>query len=105
MKDLVFSINWNKKLDCDAFTTIRQPSEVFKIGATFKVKVNKHEKGIFTIKRITYITLDQINETMAYLDTGKDKDFAIKLIKRIYNSKDFDWSTQKMVYLLLVRKQ
>lgn len=104
MKDICFTTNWNKKLDCDAFTTIRLSSDVYQVGQEYNIRQRNTSKGTFVIKKKTTITIEQINETMAYLDTGYSREKTIQIIKKMYHSREPDWSTQKIDYIVLVKK-
>lgn len=107
MRDLKFSYNWNKKLDCKAFTTIRL-SDKYKIGDECQIllQVGKNKiaeiKGVAVILDIREFALDSLNSFIAHIDTGYSVDECRKIIMRMYP--DADWSTQKLKLILLKYK-
>lgn len=83
--EISFSYNWNKKLDNNSFTTIRLSNES-------KYQVNKHYNitlcGNFLKKviivAIKRITINQINEYIAQLDTGYSQVECQNVLYRMY---------------------
>lgn len=103
MKEIVFSYNWNNKLGCKAFTTIRL-SESYKPGEEYKVILSVKGKtpevqGVARIIEIKKFFLDQINEFISQLDTGYTKYECVNIIKRMYPNAD--WTKQKLSLILL----
>lgn len=100
MEDLVFSYNWNNKLDNKAFTTLRLEDEKkYYVGAGKMVKLKSHEKGKAIIRGVKPLMLDQINDYIAYIDTGYDSAECKNIIRRMYSTVDF---TQKRLVLVLL---
>lgn len=83
-----FSYNWNKKLDCNVFTTIRVKNEnKYQVGNEFDVHlVGKSIKKV-KIVAITYFVLKNINEFIAQIDTGYSRAETIKIMERMYGKK------------------
>jgi hypothetical protein len=102
MMDLIFSYNWNNKLDCNAFTTIRlyDPAK-HQAGTEVQIKLKGQDKGVGTIKAVKVFMLDQLNDYIAYLDTGYDKQECENIIRRMYSNVDFKY---KQLALLLIVK-
>jgi len=69
-----FSENWNNKLDCDFFTTIRKPDNFAyyssRIGETFDVMLDgvKHSEAILLDSAM--IDIGDITPELLVLDTG-----------------------------------
>jgi len=89
MRQVKFSTNWNNKLDCRCFTTIRlkNPSK-HKLNEVYAIllKNSVHKKAeIVSIRTIYY---SQINEYIARLDTGYPEAEAKGIIKRMYPNVD-----------------
>lgn len=90
MKDLEFSYNWNNKLDCKVFTTIRIANpKVYKIGEDYKIHLNKSSRdrkvlGIAKILDIKTFKAKQLNSFMAYLDTAYSVEQTLKVMERMY---------------------
>lgn len=100
---LTFSANWNNKLLCRSFTTIRLIRDVpFKKGQIVDIYRDQYFKGKAKIIDLKCIEFSKINDWMAWIDAGVSlKDFVI-LFKSFYkNQPQIDWETQKVYYMLL----
>jgi hypothetical protein len=95
-----FSYNWNKKLDCKAFTTIRisNPHKYIE-GQEYWIELKKNIISKAVIKSVIHLKLDTINDFIAYLDTGYNAAECIKIISRMYPKIDFN--TQSISVILL----
>lgn len=110
MSALTFSYNWNKKLENHAFTTVRlwNPDKYFQ-GAVLKVVLNNssgeiaREYGEAAIVSVKKITLDRVNEFIAFLDSGYDVEEFKKIITTMYKGKKIDWKNQDLALVLLVK--
>jgi hypothetical protein len=102
MFDLNFSFNWNNKLDCNAFTSIRlyQPEKHF-VGNQVNILLKGHNKGSGVLKGVKPMNLRQINDYIAYLDTGYDAEECKNILRRMYSKVDFE---SKLIVLLLIVK-
>lgn len=104
MDCISFSHNWNNKLDCKALTTLRLfDPEAHRPGRKVFVRGTDKDYGVHEIKDIRVITLDRINEFIAWLDTGYGAQDAQKLIMTMYKNRHIDWTTQKLALILLVK--
>ncbi len=104
MIDIKFSYNWNKKLDCHAFTTIRlyNPGKHFK-GQSVRMLLNGNPIGEGLIHDVSTFYLSKINSFMAFIDTGYSVEETIGIIKKMYPKIDF--TTTKMVMILIVKEE
>lgn len=100
---LEFEENYNNKLNCDCFTTIRLHHPVKNaIGAIKHVYLKGVWKGDAKIMYAATIRLDQINRTMSKLDTGLLPEECRRLIKSLYKHRPgINWETQQLDYILL----
>ena len=98
---LSFSTNWNHKLDCDAYTTIRifNPHKHYP-GKRFKVALNGVEMHMAEVIEVKQILLSQVNEFIARLDTGYSADECKTILKSMYNER-----AEKAVYGFLLLKK
>ena len=101
MEKLHFSKNWNNKLDCMAFTTLRLPNQKYQINHLFEITLDGICKGIGKLISINYISIDDIDEFIARLDTGCSIDECKNIIIDIYPNIDFN---QQQLALLLISK-
>ena len=103
MDDIVFSYNWNNKLDNNAFTTLRLEDErKYYVGKEVNIKLKSQEYGNAIIRGVKPLMLSQINDYIAYLDTGYDAAECTNIIRRMYPQVDF---TKKRLVLVLLVKQ
>lgn len=99
---LQFSYNWNCKLDCQNFTTLRLRNAIkFEVGKCFEVWLKGEYKGQARIVDVKHVLLEQISEWIARLDTGYDAEKCKELIRAMYKTKGVDWSKQQLAYVLL----
>lgn len=103
LKVLNFNYNWNTKLRCRSFTTIRlrNDAKYFK-GARFSITLQNYQKGIAKVIDVKFMTLDKVSEWIARLDTGYSAKECKEIIKTMYKNKPLiDWKTQELAYVLL----
>ena len=100
--EIHFSINWNRKLSCKFFTTIRLSNpkkyEVDKIYKIFRADNYCYDAKIHQIK---YCTIYDLPEYTCYLDTGYSREETINIFKKMYLQKNINWETQIMSVVLL----
>lgn len=95
-----FSTNWNNKLDCIAFTTIRLKNpKKYIIGKKYKILLKKELKKQAIIKDIKHFFINDINEYVAYLDTGYSASETIEIVKKMYSKVNLD--KQPFSFILL----
>lgn len=91
-KVLKFSKNWNNKLHCKVFTTIRLHDDcLYKIGNLFDIDLSINNSTLKiggTVKLINKKTfkLNQLNDFMAYLDTGNPAETVKKKLMEMYKT-------------------
>lgn len=106
MNVIEFSYNWNNKLDCKAFTTLRLANpERFKVGAEYRIVSKDGDHGTARIEAIREITLPKINEFIARLDTGYSAEECKKIIRQMYAGKVKDVEKATFYLMLLVKKE
>lgn len=110
MDEIIFTNNWNNKLDCDCYTTIRlQNAQKYVHGRTYKISFvkkskNGNEKTYLhdaVIVGIRTMTIDKINDFMAYIDTGYDAIQCRNIIRNMYKKSNLDWNRQMISFILL----
>lgn len=100
--NLKFTYNWNHKLDCDCFTTLRLHNAARDhVGTRVQILLKDEDKGTGTIKGVRRFFLHEINEFVARLDTGYSADECRQLIRTMYPKVDF---TVTQITLLLIVK-
>lgn len=96
---LEFSTNWNNKLDCTYFTTLRLSGR-FSVGDKIEVWEKKTFKGEAQVVKKIALLLKDISDIMAYLDTGYSAEETRSIIKKIY-PKITNWDTTPIYYYLI----
>jgi len=104
MKELKFSYNWNNKLDCKAFTTLRLSNKYF-IGDELEVILNKKVLYNATIIDKKTFKMKDITDWVAYIDTGYDKNECTKILERMYSKRPIEWNTQDIHFYLIKRNK
>jgi len=104
MDILDFVYNWNNKLDCVAFTTLRLRNDSkYQLGLKKAVMLKGESKGDIYIEDIKHLKLDNINEFVARLDTGYCREKCVEIIKTMYKNKNINWETQQLSLILCVK--
>jgi len=105
MEEIKFSYNWNNKLNNNYFTTLRL-SDRFKIGKKYPVFLKKKQIGTGEIMAKKYFLLKQINDYIAYLDTGYNATKCKEILRTMYKNKLIDWNNQQLcLYLIRLERQ
>ncbi len=98
---LTFNHDWNKKLQCDHFTTLRL--RIIEPGTELPVYLKNDYFDHVTVLDRKSLKLDQINNWIAYLDTGYDAAECMKILTTMYKNKNVNWKTQTIYFYLLKR--
>jgi len=101
MINVKYSYNWNNKLECKCYTTIRlRNDKKYRVGETYNASLNDKHLHYATLKVIKHFKINQLTEGVAMIDTGYDKQATITLLRRMYKNKNIDWSTQELSFLI-----
>lgn len=104
MEKLTFTHNWNNKLDCVAFTTLRLRNDrKYYIGGEVEVLEKHFSRGAYKIVDIKHFKIFQINEFMARVDTGYSRERCIEVIQTMYKNIVTNWNTQELSLILLTK--
>lgn len=108
MDTIHFSYNWNNKLDCNIFTTIRiYNKQKHYIGAQFNITWQFEKETIELEPRqivlLNTFTLDKFTPGMALIDTGYDLPEAKAIIMNMYHKYYPD--INKVVFCMLFLKK
>lgn len=102
MEQINFNTNWNNKTDCKYFTTLRLSSRFLK-GQIYELNVKGGTGGHVEVIDIRMITLAEINDWIAYLDTSYDAEETRGILRTMYKKKNINWETKKISWILLKR--
>lgn len=100
MKEIIFSANWNNKLGCIYFTTLRlHDQEKYRVGETYFIR------GVgfafyAELVNIRIVPLKKVTDFMACVDTGYPLPDALEILKGMYPEADDE---TQLDFLLLHR--
>lgn len=104
--EINFSYNWNNKLECNCFTTLRLTNQnKYQTGKIYQIKLKNVEKKLARIIEIKVFELSKINEFISRLDTGYSKEETIKIINKMYKLTSYQQETSFMLILLETVKE
>lgn len=103
--EISFNYNWNNKLaSLKAFTTLRLRNDNrFREGETYRIKVKGKFLCYAEILHIKNFLLKDINDFIAYLDTGYSAEECRKMIMTMYKNRVRNWDTQQLSFILLIK--
>ena len=103
-----FSVNYNKKINCDYFTTLRLANPYkYKVGVKHKIKL--HERGVIRdygtaeIIEVKTIRMHQLNTYICGLDMASTVDEAKTIIYTRYKNLVADVNLENF-YLVLYKR-
>ena len=97
---LKFRYNWNNKLTCSVYTTIRiRNDKKYQEGMTVKVYLNGRPMHKATVVKIKHFHLPQLNIFMAGIDTGYTLEEAVGIIKKMYPTTNFRVTQLSLILL------
>ena len=98
MDRISFSYNWNNKLHCNFFTTIRalNPGK-YHSGVQHEVFLKDDSLGIAEVVSVKAIYGRDINEYIAGIDTGYTVEETLKILSLMYKC---DASTKQFSFVL-----
>jgi uncharacterized protein YqfB (UPF0267 family) len=91
MGKIDFSYNWNNKLNCKVFTTFRLQNQKYREGERLEVYLKKEYLGVAEVVSCATLTLNQVTEGVALIDTGYPLDEFKKIIRRMYKTADREY--------------
>jgi hypothetical protein len=101
MESINFSNNWNNKLNCKYFTTIRKhiPGR-FKVWQKVNILLHDKWKGQALIEDVRVLKMGTLNEWHCGIDTGYSVDKTRALLQRFYGE---DFNLHSKVDFVLLR--
>lgn len=103
MDKIVFETNWNNKLYCKYFTTLRLYNPAFYFtGKNFEIYYKKEFLGIARIDDIRVTNLEKLNPFVCGLDTGYSVEETKNIFRKMYkNNADINIETHLLNLVLL----
>lgn len=106
MKRINFSKNWNNKLDCEFFTTVRpvEGKSEYTPGETVEICID-HKLFSKAVVWVDYITrIKNVNTIVSHIDAGLSPEKFYELIKEIYGNESFWKDKDTYVHMLLLKR-
>lgn len=95
-----FSTNWNNKLDCKCFTTLRLKNpKKYQLNKQYLINLKKNPIKKAEIIGIKTIFFKDINEYIAHLDTGYSLEETKNILLKMYPN--IKTHTQPFYFILL----
>lgn len=101
---LEFSNNWNNKLDCMSFSTLRL-SPRFNVGDVVEVSLKGVTRGPATCVYKKAIPFGMLNDAVAYLDTGYNALECQGIIRKMYPKNTFRSDTALFFYVFKYKEK
>ena len=99
INSLDFSFNWNNKLDCTFFTTLRLSGR-FNVGEWVQVLLKSAHKGRAVVVEKKQLRVSDLNAFICGLDTGYSVPETKQILSKMYPGKITESTT---IYLYLCR--
>lgn len=99
MKQITYSKNWNNKLSCEAFATVRlyEPNQ-FELGEIYEIICDDKLMGVAEIVALRELKLIELTDELAYLDAGCSADEMIAILRDIYVGIDDNAKLQSAIF-------
>ena len=108
METISFTHNWNNKLYCRSFSTVRIENPIkYRLHQEYRIFLNQVkgkppiDRGVAVLRHIEYFNLFDVNPAVCYLDANLNKETFIKLVLTMYKNSGIDFNTKRMSFLVL----
>nr|WP_319266661.1 hypothetical protein [uncultured Draconibacterium sp.] len=106
-KTLPFSYNWNNKLNCKSFSTVRifNPNkyvllEDYDVVLSGKKGEPAKKLGVARLQAQHHFLLDKVSPAVAFLDANLNRTDFILMVQKMYKNSKIDFSKKKMSFLV-----
>lgn len=100
---LNFSYNWNNKLQCKCYTSLRKSSR-YKVGQEYRICLKDeyiHNARIIIKKKIN---VHELNDSISLIDTGYTFQETKKILERMYHGLFSIKNPEPYIYLYILRR-
>ena len=104
MYKLKFSRNWNNKLSCDVFTTIRRHNNHVYEGMTVEIELNNRLLFYADVMGVMTMELYLLPVVLVCQDTGLRYDKSIELFRRFLKAETTQQAKETVVDLIHLSK-
>ena len=103
-EEIKFSYNWNNKLNCTYFTTLRLRNDrKYQKGRDYRITLKGTTIGEAVIQEIRHFKINQLNDYITGIDMGYDSRTGVEIIKKMYAT--VRWENQDLSFILLKKTQ
>lgn len=107
LKEVHFSHNWNNKLNCDSFSTIRLRNDnkyvlldLYKVFLKREVTNKEVDFSIVRLQSISHFYLHKVTPGITFIDANLPVIDFIELIKKMYKNKNIDFHRKQLSFLV-----
>ena len=107
METLTFTHNWNLKLNCRSFSTVRvENPKKYRLNEEYRVLLKQTgtrptiDMGIAVLRHISHFYLFDVNPGISLLDANLNREDFIKLVLTMYKNAGIDFNKQRMSFLV-----
>lgn len=98
---VVFSSNYNSKLDCAGWSTIRlRNDKKWHLNNDYAIILKEIPIYVAKLVSIKHFLLELLTPAMSYLDCGYSPKETQELIRTMYKKYNIDWSKQDLSFLV-----
>ena len=101
MRVFNFSHNWNNKLDCNQFSTIRLRNDYKNVVGDIAQVKYKHETFNVQVVYISHFPFSKLNDGMTRIDMDLPIDKARTVLERMYSKKVPNINKQQFSFIVL----
>jgi hypothetical protein len=99
---ITFTYNWNGKLCCKCFTTIRLKNDYkYQVNSSYKIMLNKDDIGTGVIRSIIDFKMSHLTIYMALLDMAYPVEQCKEVLLTMYKNRNINWDTQLLSFILI----
>ncbi len=96
-----FTRNWNGKLSCEAFGTVRLDNEKFQPGRRYAIWLKGALLGTAECVGVYRLTMAEVSDRIAWFDVGRPAAYLREVLIRMYANKGITWEKQQLAHVLL----
>lgn len=107
-KPIHFSHNWNNKLNCNSFSTIRlwnekkyQLLDIYRITLHVNSKEPYRTLGFARLQSKVQFMLTQLTPSMSFIDTNLNRIDFMTMFQKMYINKNINWKVQPLGFYVL----
>lgn len=105
MRIFKFSQNWNNKLDCNQFSTIRLRNDLLNVVGDVAMCKYKEKSFKVQVVYISHFPFRKLNDGITRIDMDLPLDKARTVLERMYSNKVKDLNRQEFSFIILKKSK